>query len=136
MDRKILRSQAAGAFRNNILAGVILLFLYVLGHSGFGTDDMKGICLIWGDGFTMTGVLLLGTAGITLLNRLGYLDWACYGVYLSGALLSRKKNEDISSFYEYRTLREHKKASVLPAVGVSTVWICIGLLLSMLYYQV
>lgn len=136
MDRKILRSQAAGAFRNNILAGVILLFLYVLGHNGFGTDDMKGICLIWGDGFAMTGVLLLGTAGITLLNRLGYLDWACYGVYLSGALLSRKKNKDISSFYEYRTLREHKKASVLPAVGVSAVWICIGLLLSMLYYQI
>ena len=68
MERKILRSQAAGAFRNNILAGVILLFLYVLGHNGFGTDDMKGICLIWGDGFAMTGVLLLGTAGITSVS--------------------------------------------------------------------
>jgi len=114
--------------------GIVLTLLYALPHDGLGVKTPTEFMWIWGNAFSITGVLLFLIAGSLGLDRLKVWDWLLYTLYQARFLLMHEKAETYSDFRDFSMLRQRGQIRLYPIVVLGFVWSLSGLLLSYLYY--
>jgi len=114
--------------------GIVLTLLYALPHDGLGVKTLTEFMWIWGNAFSITGVLLFLIAGSLGLDRLKVWDWLLYTLYQARFLLMHEKAETYSDFRDFSMLRQRGQIRLYPIVVLGFVWSLSGLLLSYLYY--
>ena len=114
------------SFRNYSLGGCLLLLIFEIIRGGFTAAGINQGLLLWSDGFTVSGILLLFLIAGKLLNRGGYLDWAAYFLFQAKFLLRRMKPEEYVNFYDFRKLREHKGGPLTMGITTALLFLITG----------
>lgn len=119
----------------SLACGAVFTLLYTLPHGGLGFDTAARGYMLWSDGFTMSGVILLCLTGAFWLDRMGVWDWLLYALYQARYLLMRESPQSYANFHDYKKLRERSKKALWPWLLTAGLWICVGVILSLLYYR-
>lgn len=122
------------SLRSASLFGIALTLLYAIPKGGLHQSGSQ-LLLIWGDGITMAGVILLLCVGAFALDRKGVWDFAAYALYQARYLLSGKRaeKEGLTSFSDFKHLRSRGTKPLWPWVSVGAAFLAAGVLLAAAY---
>ena len=114
--------------------GVALVLLYAIPNGGLTRSGSQAL-LLWGDGVTIAGVILLLCAGAFFLDRKGVWDFAAYWLYQARYLLAGKRSskERLTSYKDFKKLRQRGTKPLWPWISVGTVFFALGLILAIAY---
>lgn len=128
------KHQIIVSLRSASLFGAALVLLYAIPKGGLRQSGAR-LLLIWGDGITMAGVILLLCAGAFALDRKGVWDFAAYALYQARYLLSRKRagQEHLTSFSDFKRLRSRGTKPLWPWISIGAAFLATGVLLAVSY---
>ncbi len=119
--------------RQGMLCAALTL-IYIIAHMNGQLAAQLQVLRVFGDALVISAVLAIEYTGILWLDKRGYIDWVSYSIKLSAYLLKRnKKDEDFTSYSDYKMLRERSVLPLWPRFIVSLIWLILGVLLSILY---
>ena len=130
----VKKHQLLVSLRSAILFGVAVTLLYTLPKGAFSQPGAKGL-LLWGDGVSIAGVLVLLCTGGFWLDRKGMLDFAAYALYQARYLLSRKRStqERLTNYSDFKQLRQRGTKPLWPWASVGIAFLAAGVLLAVAY---
>lgn len=122
------------SLRSASLLGMALVLLYAIPKGGLRQSGAR-LLLIWGDGITMAGVILLLCAGVFALGRKGIWDFVAYALYQARYLLSEKRagQKHLTSFSDFKQLRSRSTKPLWPWVSIGSAFLAAGMLLAVAY---
>lgn len=122
------------SLRSAAIFGVALVLLYAIPNGGLTRSGSQAL-LLWGDGVTIAGVILLLCAGAFFLDRKGVWDFAAYWLYQARYLLAGKRSskERLTSYKDFKKLRQRGTKPLWPWISVGTVFFALGLILAVAY---
>ena len=122
------------SLRSAAICGVALVLLYAIPNGGLTRSGSQAL-LLWGDGVTIAGVILLLCAGAFFLDRKGVWDFAAYWLYQARYLLAGKRSskERLTSYKDFKKLRQRGTKPLWPWISVGTVFFALGLILAIAY---
>ena len=122
------------SLRSAAIFGVALVLLYAIPNGGLTRSGSQAL-LLWGDGVTIAGVILLLCAGAFFLDRKGVWDFAAYWLYQARYLLAGKRSskERLTSYKDFKKLRQRGTKPLWPWISVGTAFFALGLILAIAY---
>lgn len=126
--------QIMTSLRSAAIFGVALVLLYAIPNGGLTRSGPQAL-LLWGDGVTIAGVILLLCTGAFFLDRKGVWDFAAYWLYQARYLLAGKRSskERLASYKDFKKLRQRGTKPLWPWLSVGTVFFALGLILAIAY---
>lgn len=128
------KHQILTSLRSAALLGVALTLLYAVPKGGFSCSGGH-LLLLWGDGITISGVLLLLCAAAFSLDRKGIWDFAAYALYQARYLLAGKRTEgtQLTCYSDFKQIRQRGVKPLWPWFSVGTAFLAAGVLLAVAY---
>lgn len=120
------------------IAGLLLTAFFCIARGILSAADQQQVYLIICDGCFATSVLLLGIGLMLLVSNMGTFDILNYGMRTLFARVFRReeKRKSYGSFYDYRVMRESKKAPFGFLLGAGAVFLVAALIFNLLFESI